>query len=151
MRNEFFGKKGEKPSEKPHPKGNPKPKPKPISFHCDHCGRDGHLAEFCFRRRREERFAREMANKDRYCPSRGVPKPCVVPRDEGVVRTIPTRERRAFPTQGVPPQRHSGRRVGFGHGEFGGHSFTHGQYEYGGNDRCFSSEELQTTVSSSCY
>jgi hypothetical protein len=58
--NEFFGKKGEKPSEaklreeKPEPKENPKPKPKPKPFHCEHCGRDGHLAEFCFRRKREE-------------------------------------------------------------------------------------------------
>jgi hypothetical protein len=48
MGNEFFGKKGEKPSdEKPQPRENPKPKP--IPFHCDHCGRDDHLAEFCFR------------------------------------------------------------------------------------------------------
>jgi hypothetical protein len=45
--NEFFGKKGEKPSEeKPEPKENPKPKPKPKPFHFEHCGRDGHLAEF---------------------------------------------------------------------------------------------------------
>jgi hypothetical protein len=73
--NEFFGKKGEKPSEekpseeKPEPKENPKPKP----FHCEYCGRDGHLNEFCFRRKREERLARELANKDRYRPSLGVP------------------------------------------------------------------------------
>jgi hypothetical protein len=66
--NEFFGKKGEKPSEekpseekpnveKPYPKENPKPKPKRKPFHCEHCGRDGHLNEFCFRRKREERLA----------------------------------------------------------------------------------------------
>jgi hypothetical protein len=55
MGNEFFGKKGEKPSEeKPEPKESPKPKPKPKPFHCDHYGREGHLAEFCFRRKREE-------------------------------------------------------------------------------------------------
>jgi hypothetical protein len=49
--NELFWKKGEKLSEeKPEPKENPKPKPKPKPFRCDHCGRDGHLAEFCFRR-----------------------------------------------------------------------------------------------------
>jgi hypothetical protein len=65
---EFFGKEGEKPSEeKPEPKENPKPKPKPKPFHYEHCGRDGHLAEFCFRRKREEKLARELANKDRYC------------------------------------------------------------------------------------
>jgi hypothetical protein len=72
--NEFFGKKGGKPSEeKPEPKENPKPKPKSEPFHCEHCGRGGHLAEFCFRRKHEERLARELANKDRYFPSRGVP------------------------------------------------------------------------------
>jgi hypothetical protein len=44
MGNEFFGKKGEKSSEeKPQPKEIPKPKPKQIAFHCEYCGRDGHL------------------------------------------------------------------------------------------------------------
>jgi hypothetical protein len=95
--NEFFGKKGEKPSEeKPKPKESPKPKPTPKSFHCEHCGRDVHLAEFCFRRKREERFARETANKDRYRPSRGEPEPRMVPRGEGVVHTIYPQERRVF-------------------------------------------------------
>jgi hypothetical protein len=91
-----------------------------------HCGRDGHLAEFCFRRKREERFAREMANKDRYCPSRGVPEPHIVPRGEGVVHTIYPRERREFVPQGEQPQRNCGRRVGFEGGEFVGRSFTRG-------------------------
>jgi hypothetical protein len=92
--NEFFGKKGEKsieekPSEeKPEPKENRKSKPKPKPFHCEHCGRDGHLAKFCFRRKHEARLARELANKDRYRPSRGVPEPRLVPRGEGMVRTI---------------------------------------------------------------
>jgi hypothetical protein len=92
--NEFFGKKGEKPSEekpseeKPEPKGNPNIKPKPKPFHCEHCGRGEHLAEFCFRGKREERLAREFANKDRYRPSRGVPEPKLVLRGEGMVRTI---------------------------------------------------------------
>jgi hypothetical protein len=84
--NEFFGKKGEKLSEeKPEPKESPKPKPKPKPFHCEHCGRDGHLGKFCFRRKREERFATEMVNKDMYHPSRSVPKPRMAPRGEGVV------------------------------------------------------------------
>jgi hypothetical protein len=92
--NEFFGKKGEKPSEekpseeKLEPKENPRPKPKPKPFHCEHCGRDGHLAEFCIRRKRAERLARKLANNDRYRPSRGVPEPGLVPRGEGMVRTI---------------------------------------------------------------
>jgi hypothetical protein len=95
--NEFFGKKGEKPSEeKPEPKESPKPKPKPKPFHCEHCERDGHLAEYCFRRKHEERLARELANKDWYRPFRGVPEPRLVPRGEGVVRTIYPRERREF-------------------------------------------------------
>jgi hypothetical protein len=61
--NEFFGKKGEKPSEeklseeKQEPKDNPKPKPKLKPFNCENCGRDGPLVEFCFRRKREERLA----------------------------------------------------------------------------------------------
>jgi hypothetical protein len=87
--NEFFGKKGEKLGEekkgekKSEPKENPKPKPKPNPFHCEHWGRDGHLAEFCFRKKREERLARELANKDRLrtmCGSRtgGWSLPCVM-------------------------------------------------------------------------
>jgi hypothetical protein len=104
--NEFLGKKGEKQSEeKPEPKENPKPKPKPKPFHCEHCGRDGHLAEFCFRRKREERLARELANKDRYRPSRGVPEPRLVPRGECMVRTIYPRGRREFVPRGEPPHR----------------------------------------------
>jgi hypothetical protein len=136
--NELFGKKGENPSEektgeeKPKPKENPKPKPKPKPFHCEHCGRDGHLAEFCFRAKHEDRLARELANKDRYRPSRGVPEPRLVPRGEGMVRTIYPRGRREFVPRGEPPHREGGRHVGFGRGEFAGRSFARGQYEYGG-------------------
>jgi hypothetical protein len=131
--NELFGKKGEKPSEeKPEPKESPKPKPKLKPFHCDHCGNDGHLAEFCFMRKREERLAKEMANKDRYRPSHGVPEPRLVPRGEGMVCTIFPRERREFVPRGEPLHREGGRYVGFGRGEFAGHSFARGQHEYGG-------------------
>jgi hypothetical protein len=91
--NDFFGKKGEKPSkEKPQPRENPKLKPKLIPFHCDHSGRDGHLDEFCFRRKCEERFAREMASNDSYRPSRGMPESRVMPRGKGTVHTIYLRE-----------------------------------------------------------
>jgi hypothetical protein len=141
--NEFFGKKGEKLSdekpgeEKLEPKENPKPKSKPKPFHCEHCGRVRHLSEFCFRRKREERLARELANKDRYRPSRGVPEPRLVLSGEGMVRTIYPRGRCEFVPRGDPPHREGGRRVGFGHGEFAGRSFARGQYEYGGNDRSF--------------
>jgi hypothetical protein len=143
--NEFFGKKGEKPSEekpseeKLEPKENPKPKPKSKSFHCEHCGRDGHHAECCFKRKREERLARELANKDKYRPSRGVPEPWLVPRGEGMVRTIHPRGRCEFVPLSDPPHREGDRRVGFGRGEFARRSFDRGQYEYGGNNRIFRS------------
>jgi hypothetical protein len=55
---------GEKPNEQPHPK----PKRKPIRFHCGYCGRDGHKDEFCFKRKREERMAKEWANKGQVPP-----------------------------------------------------------------------------------
>jgi hypothetical protein len=129
--NEFFGKKGEKSSEE-KPKHKESPKPKLKHFHCEHCGRDGHLAEFCFRRKREERLDRVMTNKDRYRPTRGVPEPRLVPRGEGMVHTIYPWERREFVPRGDPPHREDGRHVGFGHGEFAGRSFARGQYKYGG-------------------
>jgi hypothetical protein len=144
--NEFFGKNGEKPSEeksgeeKPEPKENPKPMPKSKPFHCEHCGRDEHLAEFRFKRKREERLARELANKDRYRPSRGVPEPRLVLRGEGMVRTIYPRERHEFVPRGEPPHREGGRFVGFGRGEFARRSFARGQHEYGGNDHNFRSQ-----------
>jgi hypothetical protein len=87
----------------------------------------------------EERLARELANKDRYRISRGVPEPRMVPRGEGMVRTIYPRERREFVPRGETPHREGGRHVGFGRREFAGHSFARGQYEYGGNDRSFRS------------
>jgi hypothetical protein len=83
----FFGKESEKPSEeklvekpsgeKPSEQPQPKPKPKLVKFHCDYCGRDGHKGEFCFKRRHEERMAKEWANMDKYLPSNGVLEPRV--------------------------------------------------------------------------
>jgi hypothetical protein len=93
-------------------------------------------------------LARELANKDRCRPSRGVPEPRFVPRGKGMVRTIYPRERREFVPRGEPPHREGGRRVGFGRGEFAGRSFAHGQYEYGGNDRSFRSQRSYGTRSS---
>jgi hypothetical protein len=98
--NVFFGKECEKPSEekpvekpsgeKPNEQPHPKPKPKPIRFHCGYCGRNGHKDEFSFKRRREERMAKEWANKDKYHPPNGVLEPCVqMPRDKASVRTVP--------------------------------------------------------------
>jgi hypothetical protein len=98
--NVFFGKESEKSSEeklvekpsgeKTNEQPHPKPKPKPIKFHCDYCGRDGHKGEFCFKRKREERMAKEWANKDKYHPSNGVIEPrAQMPRTKAVVRTVP--------------------------------------------------------------
>jgi hypothetical protein len=106
--NVFFGKESEKPSEekpvekpseekpvekssgeKPNEQPHPKPKPKPKRFHCGYCGRDGHKDEFCFKRRREERIAKEWANKDKYHSSNGVLEPRVqMPRAKASVRTV---------------------------------------------------------------
>jgi hypothetical protein len=77
---------GEKPSEQPQPKT----KPKLVRFHCDYCGRDGHKGEFCFKRKREEKMAKEWANKDKYHPSIGVLEPCVhMPRAKAILRMVP--------------------------------------------------------------
>jgi hypothetical protein len=87
----------EKPSEMPCEEPHPKPKPRPIRFHCEFCGRDGHKKEFCYKRRREARMAKEWANKDRYHPSHGVPEPHVsLLKGRGFVCTVPAwRDRRA--------------------------------------------------------
>jgi hypothetical protein len=95
----------EKPSEKPSVQGNKHekkpqqtPEEKLVHFQCEHCERDGHKREFCFGSRWEERLAREMANKDKYGPSHGVPEPRVVPRSEDVVHMVPSWRDRGFPT-----------------------------------------------------
>jgi hypothetical protein len=95
----FFGKENEKASEekpvenlsgeKPSEKPQPKPKPKLVRFHCGYCGRDGHKVEFCFKRKRKERMAKEWANKDKYHPSDGVLEPRVqMTRAKASVRTV---------------------------------------------------------------
>jgi hypothetical protein len=74
----FFGKESEKSSgEKPSEQPQPKHKPKLVRFHCGYCGRDGHKDEFCFKRKREERLAKEWTNKDKCHPSDGVLEPRV--------------------------------------------------------------------------
>jgi hypothetical protein len=76
---------GEKPSEQPQPQ----PKPKLVRFHCGYCGRAGHKDEFFLKRKREERMAKEWANKDKYHPSDGVLEPNVqMPRAKASVRTV---------------------------------------------------------------
>jgi hypothetical protein len=96
----FFGKESEKASEeklvekssgeKPSEQPQSKPKPKLVRFHCGYCGRDGHKDVFCFKRKREERMAKEWANKEKYHPSSGVHEPRVqMPRAKESVRTVP--------------------------------------------------------------
>jgi hypothetical protein len=119
--NVFFGKEGvksseeksvERPSgEKPNEQPHPKPKTKPIKFHCVYCGRDVHKGEFFFKKRHEEKMAKEWVNQDRYNPSLSVPKSHMpLPRGKAVVRTVPAwGEKSAFggmdPAGGVKPVR----------------------------------------------
>jgi hypothetical protein len=87
----FFGKESEKASEeKPVEKSSgEKPSEQPQSS--GYCGRDGHMDEFCFKRKREERMAKEWANKDKYHPSSGVHEPRVqMPKAKASVRTVPS-------------------------------------------------------------
>jgi hypothetical protein len=95
----FFGKESEKASEgkpveelsgeKSSEQPQPKPKPKLVRFHCSYCGRDSHKDEFCFKRKREERMAKEWANNDKYHPSDGVLEPRVqMPRAKASVRIV---------------------------------------------------------------
>jgi hypothetical protein len=89
---------GEKPSEQPLPK----PKPKLVRLHCGYCEKDGHKDEFCFKRKREERMAKEWANKDRYNPSHGIPKPRMpLPRGKAVVRSVLTWQDASSRSRGV--------------------------------------------------
>jgi hypothetical protein len=62
-----------------------------VRFHYDYCGRDFHKGEFCFKRKREERMAKEWANKEKYHLSNGVLEPRVqMPWAKASVRTVPT-------------------------------------------------------------
>ena len=61
------GPKATKPKPPPQaPKPQPKPKRWPETFVCDYCHRQGHLEEFCFRRKRAERLERSWRNKDQF-------------------------------------------------------------------------------------
>jgi hypothetical protein len=127
---------GEKPSEQPQPK----PKPKLVRFHCGYCGRDGHKDEFCFKRKREKRMAKEWANMDKYHPSNGVLKPRVqMPRAKASVRTIPTwGERKAIggaasrATLVRPVRGTSQTGAGLDRQQFGFHAHTGARFGSGG-------------------
>jgi ribosomal protein L44E len=79
----FVSEKGVKPREKPESK------PKPIPFSCEYCGKERHQAVFCYKKKREDRLAREQANQDRYHQSHGIPEPRVpLPRGVGSVKNV---------------------------------------------------------------
>jgi hypothetical protein len=105
-------KSSEKPSEKPCEEPHPNPKPKSIRFHCEFCRKDGHKREFCYKRRREVRMAKEWTNKDRYHPSHGVPDTRMpLPKGKGYVRNVPALGERD-PAGGVKPARSVWKLVG---------------------------------------
>jgi hypothetical protein len=60
------------PSEKKAPFHKQNPPKREVRYHCEYCERDGHLASFCFRRKRDERQVSESSRKDINCPSHGV-------------------------------------------------------------------------------
>jgi hypothetical protein len=83
-------KPSEKPSEKPCEEPHTKPKPRSIRFHCEFCGKDGHKREFCYKRKKEARMAKEWANKDRNNPSHGVLEPRMpLPKGKDFVCKVP--------------------------------------------------------------
>ena len=54
---------------KPPPQASklqPQPKPWTETFVCDYCHKQGHLEEFCFRRKRTERLEKSWRNKDQF-------------------------------------------------------------------------------------
>jgi hypothetical protein len=84
-----------------------------------------------------------LANKDTYCPSRGVPEPRLVPSGEGMVHTIYPRRRREFVPRGDPLHSEGGRRVGFGPGEVCWTFLCSWPIPVWGNDRSFRSQRSQ--------
>ena len=102
-------------TKKPEPRVNPQSER--VRFHCEHCGRDGHLAEFCYRRKRAERRERQWRNHDLYHPVHGVHRP----------RQFP-------PPSGAKREQH---RRGGEIREGARRDPSHGQYGFGGHGRSF--------------
>jgi hypothetical protein len=78
-----------------HKRVNQQPPKREMRYHCDYCHRDGHLAEFCFRRKRDERREYKLNNRNMCHPPHGVHVPPVQRRS--------ARPRSAMP-QGARPQ-----------------------------------------------
>jgi hypothetical protein len=88
-------------------------------YHCDYCHRDGHLAEFCFRRKRDERREYELNSRNMYHPPHGVHVLHIQRRN--------ARPRDAMP-QGARPQV---ARSHDGHGGRAWHGLGHEKYGFG--------------------
>jgi hypothetical protein len=58
-----------------HKRVSQQPPKREVRYHCDYCHRDGHLAEFCFRRKRDERREYELNNQNIYRLPHGVHVP----------------------------------------------------------------------------
>jgi hypothetical protein len=97
-----------------HKKVNQQPPKREVRYHCDYCRREGHLVEFCFRRKRDERREYELNNRNMYHPPHGIHVPPVQRRN--------ARLRGAMP-QGARPQlarpRGGRARCGSGHEQYG--------------------------------
>jgi hypothetical protein len=60
-----------------HKRVSQQPPKREVRYHCEYCHRDGHLAEFCFRRKRNEQREYELNNQNMYRPPYGVHVPPV--------------------------------------------------------------------------
>jgi len=110
-------------TKKPEPRVNPQPER--VRFCCEHCGGDGHLAEFWYRRKRAERQEHQWRNQDLYHPVHGVHRPRQFSPLSGARREQHKRE----------GERHKGSR----------RDPNHGQYGFGGHGRSFGPPRFDRT------
>ncbi|WVZ63710.1 hypothetical protein U9M48_013319 [Paspalum notatum var. saurae] len=100
--------KGKKPVQQPEPpkatlpktKSQPNPVPRRPVYHCEFCQRNGHLEEFCFRRKRVERQERATRVVGKILPTvvRGETTLLVV-REEAAIRLVLLVVRDALPVE----------------------------------------------------
>jgi hypothetical protein len=110
-----------------HKKVSQQPPKREVRYHCDYYHRDGHLVEFCFRRKRDEWQEYELNNQNMYRPPHGVH---VLP-----VQRRNARLRGAMP-QGARPQVARPRGC---HGGCARRGSDHDQYDFGPRDSGFQS------------
>jgi hypothetical protein len=55
-----------------HKKVSQQPPKREVRYHYDYCRRDGHLVEFCFRRKRDEQREYELKYRNMYHPPHGI-------------------------------------------------------------------------------